>query len=134
MMKLQPVICMLSATDYSIVNQYPNVQEASEDTLTSVDDIKLSLAEGCAINGYVWNRQYIPKSGIKCALVKTRRMSTAKKAVVQYDLDGNVVNIFESVSQALKLTGITNIDKAARGAIQLAGGYVWQYQYKTDKL
>lgn len=127
MIKLQPIICMLSATDYHIVSQYPNVQEAAEDTLTSADDIKLSLAEGCAINGYVWNRQYVPKSSAKSVSAKIRRLSTTKKSVVQYDLNDNIVNVFDSVSQAHKLTGITNIDKAARGAIQLAGGYKWQY-------
>ena len=118
-MKLHPIICMLSADDYGVISQYTSVQEAAEDTLTSIEDIYASLAEGRAINGYIWNRQYTSKS---------TRKSSYRKSVVQYDLDGNVVNTFDSVAQALKLTGITNIDKAARGEIQLAGGYIWQYK------
>ena len=123
-MELRPVICMLSTDDYRIVSQYPSVQEASDDTLTSVDDIRLSLMEGCAINGFVWTRQFVKK--VKCQASSARKQ-LYKKAVIQYDLDSNIVHTFTSVAEATKLTGITNIDKAARGVLRLAGGYKWKY-------
>lgn len=115
---------MLSTDDYRIVSQYSSVQEASDDTLTSIDDIRLSLMEGCAINGFVWTRQFVKK--VKCHASSTRKQMY-KKAVIQYDLDSNIVHTFTSVAEATKLTGITNIDKAARGVLRLAGGYKWKY-------
>lgn len=122
-MDVHSTICMLSSESYEVVNEYRTVQEASEDTLTTIEDIYSSLAEGKVINGYIWNRHYIKK--VK-PMIQTKKVSH-KKAVIQYDTEGNVVNMFSSVAEATKLTGITNIDKAARGIIQLAGGYTWQY-------
>ena len=126
-MKLQPIICMLSKDTYKAVNTYATVEEASDDTLTSVEDIYYSLAHGCAINGYVWNRQYILKGVAKH---NNRRAPSNKKAVVMYDKNGVELQVYESVSQATKLTGITNIDKAARGLLAFAGGFMWAYKNK----
>ena len=121
-MKLQPIICMLSKDTYKTVNTYATIEEASDDTLTSTEDIYYSLAHGCAINGYVWNRQYVPKGVAKLTITKqSNRVFSNKKAVVKYDKNGVELQVYESVSQA---TGITNIDKAARGLLTFAGGFM----------
>ena len=127
-MNLRPIICMLSKDTYEAVKTYATVEEASNDTLTSVEDIYYSLAHGCAINGYVWNRQYIQKGVVKH---NNRRAPSYKKAaVIMYNKNGVELQVYESVSQATKLTGITNIDKAARGLRAFAGGFMWAYKNK----
>lgn len=130
-MKLQPIICMLSKDTYKTISTYATVEEASDDTLTSTEDIYYSLAHGCAINGYVWNRQYVPKGVAKLTITKqNKREFSNKRAVVKYDKEGIELEVYESVSQATKLTGITNIDKAARGLLASAGGFIWAYKDK----
>ncbi|MEP2668837.1 MAG: NUMOD4 domain-containing protein [Cyclobacteriaceae bacterium] len=55
--------------------------------------------------------------------------STRRKAVVQYDLKGNVINRFESISQASKETGIgeKEIIGVAKGRYKRWGNCVWKY-------
>lgn len=128
-MKLQPVIYMRRADNYKIVGTYFSVEKAAEDTLIPIDEIYTSLAEGAAINGHVWNRQYVPIAKTKSPeYQQSNKKATNKKAVLQLDLKGNVISVFDSVAQATKATNITNIDKAARGLIQTAGGFIWEYK------
>lgn len=49
--------------------------------------------------------------------------------VLQYDLDGNLLNRFETVKQAEEATGVNNskISAVASGKRKTAGGYVWKY-------
>lgn len=123
---------MLNAKTYSIMSQYENIENAAEDTLTTIEDIKLSLAEGCAVNGFIWCRQYIPKTIAKYVLRKsyTKAPGGRRKIVMQIDMEGNIVAKFPSILDATRVTGITNIDKAARGIIKKAGGYQWVYEEK----
>ena len=121
-MKAQQIICMINENTYEVVNTYDSIEEASKDTLASADDIYVSLATGIAVDGFIWNRRFIQTQNT------SKRNFSRKKTVVQLDLDGAIVGVFESVNQATKQTGISNIDKAARGLIHLAGGYVWKYE------
>lgn len=47
-------------------------------------------------------------------------------AVSQFDLKGNLINIFPSMAQAARETGIKNIWKCIHGERKTAGGYKWQ--------
>lgn len=63
------------------------------------------------------------------------RLVKTVKAVYQYDLKGNYLNEFPSVtkaSQSLHIP-ISNISSAAKQKCNIAGGFVWRY-YKVDKL
>lgn len=52
-----------------------------------------------------------------------------KKQVAQYDLNGNLIKIYESVNEAFRQTNIRHISEVARGEkyYHTAGGYVWKY-------
>lgn len=59
-----------------------------------------------------------------------------KRKVVQKDLNGNMINIFDSIKEAGELT---NIDKTSicsvckhKGYYKTAGGYIWEY-YNTKE-
>lgn len=51
------------------------------------------------------------------------------KSVNQYDLDGNFIKTYSSLSEAHRETGISisNISKNIRGQANRAGGYIWKY-------
>ncbi len=48
--------------------------------------------------------------------------------VSQYDLQGNFIQEFQSVTEAKIKTNIQTVDKAARGNSKTAGGYIWKYK------
>ena len=50
-----------------------------------------------------------------------------KRRVAQYDLEGNLIAIYDSVADASKITGIGYIYGAASGRRKTAGGYIWRY-------
>ena len=51
------------------------------------------------------------------------------KSVNQYDMDGNYIKSYISLSEASRETGISisNISKNIRGQANRAGGYIWKY-------
>lgn len=59
-----------------------------------------------------------------------------KRKVVQKDLNGNMINIFDSIKEAGELTNIdkTNICSVCKhkGYYKTAGGYIWEY-YNTKE-
>lgn len=60
-----------------------------------------------------------------------RAVQARKKAVGQYSMDGVLLAIYESVSEAQRITGInqTNISRCClkRKWFKSAGGYVWRF-------
>lgn len=63
---------------------------------------------------------------------KMRRHCSIRKPVLQIDKEGNVVNEFESLSDASKCVGVhyQNITFCCKHNSRTAGGYKWKY--KTD--
>ena len=57
-----------------------------------------------------------------------RSYSINCKPVLQFDLDGNLVNEYESITLATQETGIKNIGRCCRGVSLTAGGYIWSYK------
>ncbi|MCQ2544314.1 MAG: hypothetical protein MJ126_09140 [Lachnospiraceae bacterium] len=49
--------------------------------------------------------------------------------VIQYDLQGNIIKIYDSVREANLQTGIAccNISRVCKGKRKSAGGYMWKY-------
>lgn len=54
------------------------------------------------------------------------------RAIIQYDLKGNVVREYKSVAEAARENGFhcrTNITQNLRGKSKSAYGYVWKYKH-----
>lgn len=49
------------------------------------------------------------------------------KPVIQYDLNGNFIKEWSSITEARLKTNINKIDKVARGEGKTAGGFKWEY-------
>ena len=98
--------------------EFKSVKDASTDMLIPENEIYDALAYGSLVDGLLFVRKY---SRHKIGQMR-------KKQVAQIDLDGNELAVYDSVAEATRLTCITNIDKAARGKLKLAGGYAWKYK------
>jgi predicted GIY-YIG superfamily endonuclease len=95
------------------------------------------------VNGKVYNedmkiRMRKPKSEeARLNMFKTpetrKRMSELKDykkiQIKQFLIDGTFVNVYESISEASKITGVNtgNISKCLSGKINRAGKYIWKY-------
>lgn len=49
-----------------------------------------------------------------------------KKRILQYDLEGNFIKEWETVSEVLRL--FNNVSKALKGKYKTCGGYIWKYK------
>jgi hypothetical protein len=96
---------------------------------------KMYYAMWCMINGVGNQKRYATSSRIFTKLreefIKTytgNRYDT-RKAIEQYDLNGNYITFFDSAktaSEALKISRGT-IENCARGECKTAGGFNWKY-------
>lgn len=77
-------------------------------------------------HGYIWSfdKNYIAK--------KKKRKNC--KTVYQYDLDGNFINEWESLSAIQKILGYNknNLSHCCLGEIQSAHGFIWSYEKRND--
>ena len=49
------------------------------------------------------------------------------KAICQYDLNGNFIKEFQSITEAMNETNITTIKKVLQNKQSSAGGFIWRY-------
>lgn len=85
----------------------------------------------CHICGHKWkskisNRTLLKRGCPKCG--KKKQAASQSKTVLQYSLDGKLLAKYESVSEAMRKTGILKISNVCRGERKQAGGYIWRYE------
>lgn len=59
--------------------------------------------------------------------------SKKRKAVEQFDLDGNFITTWESITKVEKELKIYNINAVCKGKQETAGGYKWKYKIKENE-
>lgn len=117
------VICYNAETN-EVIDVYPSVNAAA-----NAIGISLSSVSACC------NGKLSSVKGFKCQFVDEPHEFVPSdykrtKSVAQIDLNtGEVVQVFESVREAQRVTGINNIAAVARGGTKYksAGGFKWQY-------
>ena len=74
-------------------------------------------------------RQYSEDFKKKMSKLKSGENNHNAKRVAQYDLNGNLIRIWDYIRQVEKETGIShaNISKCCKGKSKTAGGYIWRY-------
>ena len=50
-----------------------------------------------------------------------------KKSVVQYDMNMNIIKIWDGINIAMKETKCRHIVECCKGKIKSSGGYIWRY-------
>lgn len=123
----------------------PNL-EVLEEYKTTHEPLKTR----CKVCGHIWEAapanllrgRKCPKCSKKTAAIKISetkklrnvgRKQIGCKAVKQYDLSGNYIQTFESISQAKAVTGATKIGCVCNGQRIQSGGFIWKYEKQSHK-
>lgn len=127
------VVCL--ELDGTYVCRYDSAAEAERDDGYCNSDVLLcckGIISRCRDKVFMFEEDYLkngPKTYVKpeCA---------HKKAVIQCDLDGNLIAKYQSVKQAAESTGIlrTRISSNLTGVCKTAGGFIFVYEGDYEKL
>ncbi len=81
----------------------------------------------CAKCGYNWETKISHRfAGSNCPRCPN------SIEIIQYDLEMNVLKIYNSIANAERETGIRNIKEALSGGRKTAGGYIWKYKNEEE--
>ena len=98
---------------------FQSLEEASKSSSISEDSISHAcVGDRKTSNGFYWT--YTSTFDLK--------EDYRKKKVIQYDLEGELVKVFDSISDASKQTEInkSSIAKCCRGERNMVGGFIWR--------
>lgn len=98
---------------------FQSLEEASKSSSISEESISHAcVGDRKTSNGFYWT--YTSTFDLK--------EDIRKKKVIQYDLAGEKINVFDSIAEASKSTEINNssIAKCCRGERNKAGGFIWR--------
>ena len=54
-----------------------------------------------------------------------------RRAVLQYSLDGEFLNEYPSIKDAMRKTGVNHVSAVCRGVLNKSGECIWKYKNKT---
>lgn len=109
--------------DKNFIKEYCSLQEASNETGISKSIISnVCLGKGNTAGNYIWRYEDNP-------LNKTEIIKQKCKKVGQYDKNNNLIQIYNSISEASQLTSTNkaNIQSVCVGRRKTANGYIWKY-------
>lgn len=95
------------------------------------DELEVHHIDGNPANNKLENLTWVTHEQ-NIALIPEGKITPGQfiaKAVVQYDLSGQELNIFPSINVAYKNTGINNrhISEVCQNKRKTAGGFIWKY-------
>lgn len=80
------------------------------------------------LNNHFSNLEWCTQSrNIQYAYDNGTKIPPHMRKVAQYDMDGNLLKIWDSIAEAERATNAYNIRKVCTGKRNHAGGYKWQY-------
>ena len=116
--------------DGRYIKTYYSYQEAFKETGAHPSMIVRCLRNECVSSGgFVWRENV----GSYNDIIVPRRYEKNFSAVLQIDDSGDVVAEYESIKEARKQTGISDISAACRGARKKAGWYFWKYKFEKEE-
>lgn len=99
---------------------FQSLEEASKSSSISEDSISHAcVGDRKTSNGFYWT--YTSTFDLK--------EDYRKKKVIQYDLEGEILDIYDSIAEASKATEInkSSIAKCCRGERKKAGNFIWKF-------
>ncbi len=106
--------------DGIFITGYVDVMSAAIQTGSTQPQIQNAICNGNKGNGFYWSKTQQEK-------IKVQPKKTTGKPIMQLTLNGEIVNQFESVRQAVIITKIKGVANCAVGLATTAGGYKWKY-------
>ncbi|MEH6770055.1 NUMOD1 domain-containing DNA-binding protein [Maribacter arcticus] len=119
----QKNVYQYSITDGNLVAVHDSLKSAALSVTASRTSISNTcLGQNKTCKGFYWSYTLTEPFVIEGDL--------RKKEVVQYDLEDNQIEIFESVAEASKITGIskTCISRCCREERKQSSGFIWRFQ------
>ena len=111
----------------NFINKYGSITEASKQTNIRSSDISAVLSgRQLSAGGFQWIYD-----GEKAPCIYNAKSSCDKKPVLQYDLDGNLINEYSCMSEAIKAVGLLSVASIARSCASsshTAAGYKWEWK------
>lgn len=112
------------ALDGTFIRKYPTLADATKETGISKSIIcNVCKGKGHTAGGFRWSYEGQPLE------IKERKKLSSRKKVQQFDKQNNLVQQFDSLTDAANITGINcaNIGQVCNGKRKTAGGYIWKY-------
>lgn len=108
----------------TLIASYNSHQAAEAATSVAQSQIsKCCNGKSNTAGGFVW-----VKHGQPFDRRVNREAGKRQKAVLQYDIKGQLLNTYPSLSAAVSATGITGICRCCLGVTKTAGGFCWRYK------
>jgi hypothetical protein len=105
-----------------LIDEYKSIKNASKITGIKAQNIGAAISgKYTSAGGYLWCKN-------KDEIVIPDADKLYHRVVLQYDLEGNFLQEWESATVAKKATGATHITCCCRGKIRNSGGFVWRYK------
>lgn len=125
--KIKYPVYQFSLSGGEYLKMYPCIQDAENMTSISSDTIRMCCCHKIkSAGGYLWS--FSPN--LKQPYSTTERdLSASRKKVGQYNMSGELINTYDSIteaSNAVKCT-ISNIGHSLNGRTKSAAGYIWKY-------
>lgn len=112
------------------VKEYRSVKEASRSTGIIDSNISSCCKRSTkTAGGYIWRYTDDMLTDLDLDWCNKHEHPSARKQVGQYTEEGELLEIYDSIAIASKITGIdaSSISKCCKGKIKKAKGYVWVY-------
>ena len=119
--------------DSTFIQYFDSISKAAESIGVSRPALTTVLnGDGITCGGYQW--RYIHDD--RPVLQVRDGMDNNRRAIIQYDLDGNYVDTFFSAEEAARSIGTysSSIIKVCRGVHKSHKGYIWRYEDDTSEV
>ena len=119
---IQKTVYQYDTRTGKLVDKYSNLTLAGAVIGLNKQDLsKVCLSVNKVSNGFYWSYDYVDEF--------IPQKDNRRKKVIQYNIQGEFIDEFVSVSEAAKLTGYnkSSIAKVCRGERKSCGGYLWKY-------
>lgn len=107
----------------------------AEAFIPNIDNLPtVNHKDGNKANNNVSNLEWASYSENNTHALVNKLRYPRQNRIFQYDINGSIINEFDSVSQASRMTGIGRgvISHCVNGRIHTAGGYIWEKVEKCN--
>lgn len=92
--------------------------------------LAIMVERGMLVQHSFWEAKDLAYMIYTAGFDEGRKQVSHRKRVIQFNTNGDRIEVHESASSAANKIGLTkySISKAALGKIATAGGYIWRYE------
>lgn len=126
-LKSQSIKRMQYDKNGNFIKEWSSAKEAEKNLgISNTSIIRVCLGKRKTAGGFIWKNKFENQKFIKNISQEAKGYIKEKfsKVIVQYDIEGNYINEWSSIEEAMKITNIRNISRSV-DKNTLAGGFIW---------